>query len=645
MLPSITSLFDTSRFIPRVHCIADRAVSTSLLISDAVIAICYFAIPFLLLLFLRKRSRVQKFRKIDGVFLVLCAAFVFCCGLTHLTDVFMMWWPVYHWDVLIRAITALVSVGTGILMIPVVKRFILVPSSESYESLLAEAHQSKNEMQALTECSPVAIFRADSSGRITYINQYWLKLTGYSAEEIYQDQSFGFVLAIHPEDRRRVVQFWNEYLSGEKRTSEMEFRVVHKSTWVVRWVHSTINEVVGGDGYVGMAVDITDQKELELYRENVTEAITENAPDALFMLDDKGIITYANSAAEQIFGYLRQDLIGRELHGFLHKHPNGVELQFSQCPLMQALEESVRLKAHEDVFQKRNREFVEVSVSISPFVRSGKVMGAVMVVRDDSARKRHAIEAVRNNEILQRMNEALQRSNDDLKSFAYAASHDLQEPLRAIGGFSQMLILKFQDVADAEAIEYMRFITEGVARMGSMIRDLLEYTRIESKGQPFEEVRLSSVFKNAISNVQKRLDECGAVIACSDVMPIVKGDAYQLRRVFQNLLLNAIKFRKQDVPLCITVKVVDFDRWFWGISVEDNGVGIEELFREKIFQLFKRLDYAETDGTGIGLTVCRKIITRHGGKIWVDSKLGVGSNFWFTLPKMDLFSEMPKTSR
>jgi PAS domain S-box-containing protein len=226
---------------------------------------------------------------------------------------------------------------------------------------------------------------------------------------------------------------------------------------------------------------------------------------------------------------------------------------------------------------------------------------------------------------------ALERSNEELEHFAYVASHDLQEPLRTVASYTQLLQKRFAP-EDLQAQEFARFITEGVHRMQSLITDLLAYSRVGRRVQPFADVDLAGVLDDALSNLRGALTESGGAVT-RDPLPTVHGDALQLAQVLQNLLSNALKFRGPHPPR-IHVSAVEDDAE-WVIAVSDNGIGIEPGYFDKMFVLFQRLHGRDHyPGTGLGLAICKKIVSRHGGRIWVESEgTGCGTTFRFSLPK------------
>ncbi|MBD2012677.1 GHKL domain-containing protein [Microcoleus sp. FACHB-53] len=232
---------------------------------------------------------------------------------------------------------------------------------------------------------------------------------------------------------------------------------------------------------------------------------------------------------------------------------------------------------------------------------------------------------------LKEANVNLLYSNRELEQFAYVASHDLQEPLRAVNSYAQLLGRKYQGNLDAKADKYLGYIMEGATRMQQLINDLLEFSRVGTRAKELKLTACEVVLSQVLINLKVAIAECQAVVT-HDPLPTIMGDEIQLMQLFQNLISNAIKFHREEPP-CVHISVVQQQN-DWVFSVRDNGIGMEPEYFERIFTIFQRLhSRAEYPGTGIGLAVCKKIVERHGGRIWIESELGVGTTFYFTIPQ------------
>jgi light-regulated signal transduction histidine kinase (bacteriophytochrome) len=228
----------------------------------------------------------------------------------------------------------------------------------------------------------------------------------------------------------------------------------------------------------------------------------------------------------------------------------------------------------------------------------------------------------------------LARSNSELEQFAHLASHDLQEPLRTISSYTQLLRRRYAGKLDAKADQFIDHAVNGTKRMQALINDLLHYSRITTGARPLEPVDLESALDDTLMDLEIRIEDSGAVVT-HDTLPTIAADPIQIRRLLLNLIGNGIKFHAPARTPVISIAAAR-DGAQWRFDVRDNGIGIEPQYIKQLFQVFKRLHSAdEYPGTGIGLAVCRKIVERHGGRIWIESVLGEGSSFIFTLPAME----------
>jgi light-regulated signal transduction histidine kinase (bacteriophytochrome) len=268
------------------------------------------------------------------------------------------------------------------------------------------------------------------------------------------------------------------------------------------------------------------------------------------------------------------------------------------------------------------KRYIEASVSLQKDP-SGKPIGFRGIIRDITERKRAE-------EALKEKTEELARSNQDLEQFAYVASHDLQEPLRMVTSYVQLLSQRYKDKLDSDAGEFIGFAVDGAIRMWKLINDLLTYSRVGTRGKELESTDCEAVLNQSLNNLKVAIEEKGAVVT-HDPLPTVMADNLQMGQLFQNLIGNAIKFRGNEPPR-IHVSASRKGN-VWTFSVGDNGIGIAPEYAERIFIIFQRLHgRKEYDGTGIGLAICKRIVERHGGRIWAESEVGKGATFYFTLP-------------
>ena len=225
----------------------------------------------------------------------------------------------------------------------------------------------------------------------------------------------------------------------------------------------------------------------------------------------------------------------------------------------------------------------------------------------------------------------LERSNRDLEQFAYIASHDLQEPLRMVRSYLQLIEQRYQGKLDADAKDFIAYAVDGASRMQTLISELLAYSRVGTRGKPFESIDCTAIVKRVLANLSVAIEESNAKVTY-DPLPVVVADSMQLTQIFQNLIGNAIKFHSQDLP-CVHISATD-EHDEWTFSVHDNGIGIDPKNIERIFLIFQRLHTREEyPGAGIGLAICKRIVERHGGRIWASSEPGKGTAFCFTIPK------------
>jgi len=263
-----------------------------------------------------------------------------------------------------------------------------------------------------------------------------------------------------------------------------------------------------------------------------------------------------------------------------------------------------------------------VLVYAAPITRGNDTVGLRGVTVDITERKRAQAK-------LEQAVAALVRSNEELEHFAYIASHDLQEPLRMVASYVQLLARRYKGKLDKDADDFIAYAVDGATRMQRMINDLLNYSRVGTRGKEFQPTSCEDVLSQTVTNLQLAIEKSGALIT-HDSLPTVMADESQLVQLFQNLVSNAITYRGQESPRVHVSAEQNRNEWVFAVS--DNGIGIEPQYFERIFQLFQGLHSSSHPGNGIGLAACRKIVERHDGRIWVESEIGEASTFHFTIP-------------
>lgn len=496
-----------------------------------------------------------------------------------------------------------------------------------------------------------AIFMLDAHGNILTWNEGAERLKGYRPSEIIGKH---FSIFYPPDALQRHHPSYE--LETAFRTGRFE-----EEGWRLRkdgsrfWAHVTITAIRDDRGeligFGKVTRDFTDRRDAEEKlrdSERRFRLLVEGVKEyAIFMLSPEGIITSWNVGAERILRYKASEIIGKHFSVFYGKE--AVEKKHTENELQIAREKGVYEEEGLRVRKDGTTFWANVLIT-SLYDENGKLQGYSKVTRDISERKKseserevaaqrleekvakrtRELEISRRELLLQR--DQLVRSNKDLEQFAYIASHDLQEPLRGVVTYHQLLEKNYKDKLTPEMMEYMSMAVDSAQRMKALVEGLLEYGRVGQSIQLDTPADTRKIMEDVLLALDSRIKETGAVIELGN-LPVVKGDRTQLTQVFLNLIANALKYSKEGAPK-VEVTTVESESE-WTFCVQDHGIGISPQYFEKIFQIFQRLhaDKKKYPGTGVGLAICKRIVEAHGGKISLTSQLGVGSKFCFTLPK------------
>ena len=462
----------------------------------------------------------------------------------------------------------------------------------------------------------------DSSARVKLANRAFYDLFQVSAEETLDAVFFdlGGGQWNIPELRRLLGELLPANRTMKNFEVEHDFPAIGRRTMLLN-AHR-IEKPDEKEPLILLSIqDTTERKRnAERLQRNVDfdEAVLSNMGEGLYTVDAAGVVISMNPAAEKLFGWSFEELRGRKMHDMTHHHhPDGTPFRGEDCVSLQVLRDGKGLITHEDVFIRKDGTFFDVIVSSSPLRAGGEIVGLVVVFRDVTERKR--------------AEEQTRRLNADLQQFSYAASHDLQEPLRMVTSYTQLLAREYRGKLDPQADKFIAFAVNGAQRMEALLRDLREYwSADEQRVEHLVPVDCNGVLDKALAFLDVSIQEATAEIT-HDSLPTVVAEELPLMLLFQNLIGNAIKYRRPGTPPRVHLSAGRI-AGAWKIAVKDNGIGIKTEHLDEIFTPFKRLHGRDLPGTGLGLAMCRKIVERYRGRIWLESTFGQGSTFYFTLP-------------
>jgi PAS domain S-box-containing protein len=481
--------------------------------------------------------------------------------------------------------------------------------------------------RGLLEAAPDAMVVVNQSGEIVLLNVQAEKQFGYRADELVGQQ----VKNIIPEG-------FAERLVADGTRSAAEALAQQIGTGIELFgrrkdgsefpIEIMLSPLVSAEGILVTAAirNISMRKDAETHlaqMEGRYRGLLEAAPDAMVVVNPSGEIVLLNVQAEKQFGYRRDELVGQKVKNII---PEGFAERLvadGTRSAAEALAQQIGTGIELSGRRKDGSEF-PIEIMLSPLESADGIV-VTAAIRNITVRKKA------DSQLVQKVEE-LNRSNEELQQFSYVASHDLQEPLRMVASYTQLLASRYKGKLDADADEFIGFAVDGCNRMQGLIQDLLAYSRSGMDGKVLHKRSSENALNNALKNLSGTIEESGAVVT-HDALPVITTDDTQLAQVFQNLVGNAIKYHGTDVP-AVHISATRKNLEEWTFSVRDNGLGIEAQYFERIFILFQRLHgRTEFKGTGIGLAICKKIVEGLGGRIWVESQVGKGSTFYFALPE------------
>jgi PAS domain S-box-containing protein len=484
--------------------------------------------------------------------------------------------------------------------------------------------QMEGKYRGLLEAAPDAMVVVNQGGEIVLLNLQAEKQFGYRRDELLGQRVTniipeGFAERLVADDLRSA----EDALAQEIGTGiELTGQRKDHSEFPIELMLSPLGSTEGT--LVTAAIrDISVRKNAEKHlaqMEGRYRGLLEAAPDPMVVVNQSGEIVLLNLQAEKQFGYRRNELLGQKVTNII---PEGFAerliadgLRSAEDALAQQIGTGIELSG-----RRKDRSEFPIELMLSPLGGAEGIL-VTAAIRDISVRKTAEV-------VLLHKVEELNRSNEELGQFAYIASHDLQEPLRMVATYTQLLSRRYKGKLDSDADEFIAFAVDGATRMQRLIQDLLAYSRVGTKGKDLLRTSSEDALLHALSNLRGAIEESGALVT-HDPLPEVMADEMQLVQLFQNLVGNAIKYQNPGIPR-IHVGALNGGKQY-RFSVQDNGLGIDPQYFERIFGMFQRLHKREEfAGTGIGLAICKKIVERHGGQISVESQPGMGSTFRFAL--------------
>ena len=504
-----------------------------------------------------------------------------------------------------------------------------ITQQREYESRL-QAEQKR--LQSILDNLPSFVGVMTPDGELTYANRLALQTVSDSNTVMNKRLDDTYWWGYDPRMQEQARDALRRAKSGETVRADVELRVGGDERIVVDFMLSPIYEDGALVALIPAWVDITSRKAIEKERVNLLlsladertrlKNIFENIPGIvteMWIEDEKVTLRFTSDYAEKLLGYPMSEWEDKADMWREIMHADDFE-QVSQ-ELLAAYDRGEGIIEYRVYDAQKKLHDLEGHMKVIKWADKREVL---LTINMDVTERKNATRE------LSRYAQELKRSNEELQQFAYVASHDLQEPLRMVTSYMQLLQQRYKEQLDADAQEFINYAVDGATRMKSLIQDLLTYSRVETAAREFLVVEVNDVIKTIQRNLRFTLEETGASITHVD-LPKIRADEQQITQLFQNLISNAIKFRSDQTPhVHLDVKR---EGRFWQFCVQDNGIGIDQQYYQRIFVIFQRLhNRSKYPGTGIGLAICKKVVERHGGNIWVESTPGQGTTFYFTLP-------------
>ena len=483
--------------------------------------------------------------------------------------------------------------------------------------------QRTAQFETLLNQAPLGVYLVDADFRIREVNPVALPVFGELPGGVL-GRDFNEIAHVLWERRyaeelvsifRRTLETGESYFTSDRGEYRADRGVIEYYEW-------RVDRILLPDGRFGVVCyfrDISDRKRAEL-NANLLASIVESSDDAIVSKDLNGIIVSWNQGAERLFGYTATEAIGQSITIVIP--PDRLD---EEPKILERLKRGERIEHFETIRIRKDGSRLNVSLTISPVKDGdGRIVGASKVARD-------VTERVRQDEALRAANAELERANADLQQFTHSASHDLQEPLRTVAIYTELLQKRFGDKLGPTGEQYIGHTVKGVKRLANLLTDLRIYTQVSTTDhERIDDIDAAEVLEKTLLNLEVAIKESGTSIS-SAPLPRVHMHEFQLEQLFQNLIGNAIRYRSSLSPRIRIAAVRQGEEWLF--SVQDNGIGIEPQFQDHVFGMFKRLHTATAyPGTGMGLAICKRIIERAGGRLWVESEPGRGSTFYFTVP-------------